>query len=207
MSTTNPNVSGVTMGDRAWIRFFIIAATILVLVNAAFSGFRVAKLLGPGPYPVDINLPRPAVNVPAGDSGKTLLTDVTAGTIHVRELPFLSHFAGIAAPILTTLTIATTTILLTLLAISIFRGRIFSKRNTRLVGAAGVTALLGFQAVNLAEVMLANGAVALATDSELKNPVSTIEPFVFILAGFGIAVIVAAFTIGERLQRESEGLV
>ena len=40
-----------------------------------------------------------------------------------------------------------------------------------------------------------------------RYAVIAIEPFPFVLAVFIVAIICTAFTIGERLQRDTEGLV
>ncbi len=41
----------------------------------------------------------------------------------------------------------------------------------------------------------------------LDNLVMTIAPFTLILGAFAIAAVGTAFTVGDRLQRDTEGLV
>ncbi len=94
-----------------------------------------------------------------------------------------------------------------LLARSILSGTVFSRRNTRLVMVAGIVGLLGFAAVRFFDNMLANAAVSAVTENAVDNAVISIEPFTFILAAFIISVIGTTFVIGDRLQRETEGLV
>ena len=55
--------------------------------------------------------------------------------------------------------------------------------------------------------MLANATVAQITDNGIDNAVISVEPFTFILGAFVIALICTVFSIGDRLQRDTDGLV
>ncbi|MBK0422687.1 hypothetical protein JD292_11450 [Leucobacter sp. CSA2] len=205
MSTTNPN--RVSSWDQIGIWIFIAVAALLVGGSAWLSGMRVADLLGPDPYDIQVGLIGSTANVSSGSDGASIPVSLETARIQVPTLPTASLVAGILEPIVTTLTVAGIAVLLTLLASSILRGRIFSKRNTLLVVTAGTIAMVGFPLAGLFQTMLANGALAVATHGALDNSPITFSPTPIILIAFAVGVFGTAFTIGERLQRETEGLV
>ena len=86
-------------------------------------------------------------------------------------------------------------------------GRIFGRGRTALVATAGITGLLGFASVRFFDNMLANATVARITDNGIDNAVMSVQPFTFILGAFVIALICTVFSIGDRLQRDTDGLV
>jgi uncharacterized integral membrane protein len=136
----------------------------------------------------------------------TVATAVFA-VMRIVELLSPDPAAGVAAPVITALITATVSACLIALAISVLRGTIFSRRNTRLVSVAGIVGLVGYAASELCRTMLANGALAWATDRQVDNIVFGVAPAPYVLAAFVIALVSTVFVVGERLQRETEGLV
>jgi hypothetical protein len=96
---------------------------------------------------------------------------------------------------------------LLLLAWSVLQDRVFSRRNTTLVVTAGITGLLGVAAHPFFGNMAANGAFAELSEGTFDNIVMTIEPAALLFAAFVAALAATVFTVGERLQRDTEGLV
>ena len=203
-STSTPPYRPST-SDRVGLMIFIAAGLAITVTTAVFAAIRITKVLSPGPTPVAVEFAGLPAEVPAGRG--TLTLDVASATIEVTDMPAASLFAGVAAPVLSTLVIATIAACLIALAISLMRGHIFSRRNSKLVVTAGFTGLLGFAAVNLFQTMLANGALAWASHREIDNMVLSIQPGIFLLAAFVIALVSSVFVIGERMQRDTEGLV
>ncbi|MCS0498498.1 hypothetical protein [Protaetiibacter mangrovi] len=105
------------------------------------------------------------------------------------------------------LTVVTVVTCLAYLARSVFAGRVFGPGNSRLVGTAGIVGLVGFAVVPFFGNMGANAAFAQISDGTFDNVVMAIQPFPFILAAFAVALITTVFVVGERLQRDAEGLV
>lgn len=194
-----------SLGDRVGLGIFIFAGLALTVSTAVFAAIRITEVLGPGATPVEVNFAALPAEIPAGDRGMGL--EVTSGIIRVRDLSTASLFAGIAGPALTTLVTATIAFCLIVLAVSIMRGHIFNKRNSRLVVTAGITGLLGFAAVNLFNTMLANETLALISGNEVESIVFSVQPGTYLLAAFVIALVSSVFVIGERMQRDTEGLV
>lgn len=203
--TTSPPTYRPSLGDRMGFWIFIIAGIALTVTTAVFAAIRIAEILGPGSIPVEVDFAALPAEGPAGELPMGM--EVTSGIIRVRDMSMAALFAGIAGPALTTLVTATIAVCLIVLAISIMRGQIFSKRNSKLVVAAGLTGLLGFAAVNLFNTMLSNEALASVSAREVNSIVFSVQPGTFLLAAFVIALVSSVFVIGERMQRDTEGLV
>lgn len=204
MSTTQ--ATEVSRGDKASIWAFLVAGAAIIVTAVVQAANRLGEVLGSGPTPVHIAMP-PGTQSSIPYPGGSLDVEVDTAVMQAQELPLASEIAGAASPIVWALVTISITVCLSLLAVSILRGRIFSRRNTRLVTIAGLTGLIGYAFAKLLDTMLANGAVAWASDQELDNLVMSVNPFAFIIAAFAIAVVATVFTVGERLQRETEGLV
>jgi hypothetical protein len=158
-----------------------------VRVLAEFSGTPAEAPIGPGGAPVTVELDR-----------AFLFTD---------ELPGASLVALVLAEIVFALTVAGVVACLVLLSASTLRGQVFSRRNTRLVGTAGTIGLLGAAAVPFLGNMAANGAFARISEREFDNVIMAVDLMPFVLGAFVVAIISTAFAVGERLQRDTEGLV
>ena len=72
---------------------------------------------------------------------------------------------------------------------------------------AVIAGLVGFATVRFFDNMLANATVARITDNGVDNAVISVEPFTFVLGAFVLALISTVFVIGDRLQRDTDGLV
>src|SRR5690606_9378722 len=87
------------------------------------------------------------------------------------------------------------------------RGRPSSRRNTRLVGTAGIVGVLGFAAVPFFGNMGANAAFAQLSQGTFDNVIMAVDLFPFVLGAFVAALAGTVFAVGDRLRREAEGLV
>ncbi|QEE60549.1 hypothetical protein FVA74_02415 [Salinibacterium sp. dk2585] len=91
--------------------------------------------------------------------------------------------------------------------INLMRGRSFTRGNTRLVFATALIVLLGALFTQWATIMGANGTYA-ALGAEFDGQSAVMDDFwPAYLAAMGIAAVAIAFRRGERLQRDTEGLV
>lgn len=179
-----------------------------MVVAVIAAVLRVVEFLSGRPFNVDVLLPEHSVvSVPLGAENTAVSIAATSGTVSVSDLPTPALVAGIAAAAFLALTICIITACLIALAIASLRGQIFSRRNTALVVTAGLAGLIGFTLANLAQTMLANGALAHAIGDSYAGPVVEANPLVWILAAFVVAVVATAFSVGARIQRETEGLV
>ena len=196
----------LTGGDKAALIAFCIGGVAIAVNFVVASVFRIVELARGTDVPVVVEFTGEPVEVSLAEGG-TISLGLDEGTITATDLPPMATLPGITGQVIQLITILVVIGSLILLSRSIFRGTVFSRRNTALVMTAGITGLIGFSAVRFFQNMLANATVNVVTDNAIDNAVITVEPFTFILAAFVVAVIGTAFVIGDRLQRETEGLV
>lgn len=95
------------------------------------------------------------------------------------------------------------------LCISLWRGRPFSRLATWLFATASITLLaggiLGVGLITIGQFILAGELNADPTGSVF--PMASTASFFPVFAGIALGVIAAAFEFGQRLQRDTDGLV
>lgn len=204
---TSTKQGTLSRGDAGALIGFCIAGVAIAAYITVFSIIRIIELVSGGRVPVLVEFVDQPVEAPLGAGGADITLELDRAIMTADRLPPIATVPGIVGQVIQILTIVVVIGCLMLLARGILAGTVFSRRNTGLVTTAGITGLLGFAAVQFFDNMLANAAVAAVTDNSVDNAVISIEPFTFVLAAFIIAVISTAFAIGDRLQRETEGLI
>ncbi|WP_341947539.1 hypothetical protein [Microbacterium sp. LWH11-1.2] len=197
----------LSRGDKGSLIAFCIAGAAIAAYIAVHSIIRIIGLGSGTAVPVMLEFVDQPVDVPLGAGGADLTLDLDRASVTAADLPPFAVVPGIIGQVLQILTIVVVIGCLLLLARSILGGTVFSRRNTALVMTAGITGLFGFAAVRFFDNMLANATVSAVTDNAFDTAVMSVEPFTFILGAFILAVIGTAFSVGDRLQRETEGLV
>jgi hypothetical protein len=204
---TSPKQGTLSRGDTGALIAFCIAGAAIAAYITIFSVIRMLTLVSGAAVPVMVKFVDQPVEAPLGAGGADITLELDRAAIHAPSLPAIAVTTGVIGQVLQIVAIVVVIGCLMLLARSILSGTVFSRRNTRLVMVAGLTGLLGYAAVQFFDNMLANAAVASVTDNAFDHAVISVEPFTFILAAFIISVIGTAFVIGDRLQRDTEGLV
>lgn len=205
---TSTKTRTISLGDRGALIGFCIAGVAIAAYITVFSIIRIIELARGVDVPVLVEFigSKTPVDLPLS-TGDSIAVGLDSAVITAPELPMIAIVPGIIAQIAQILTIVIVIGCLILLARSVLAGRVFSGRNTVLVATAGVTGLLGFAAVRFFDNMLANATVARITGNGVENAVISVEPFTFVLAAFVFALTSTVFVIGDRLQRDTEGLV
>jgi hypothetical protein len=198
----------ISRGDSGALIGFCIAGVLIAAYITVFSVMRIIELARGVDVPVLIEFApdASAVDLPLSTGG-SVAVGLDRGTIIAPQLPAIAAVPGIIGQVLQIITILVVIGCLILLARSTVSGRIFGRGRTALVATAGITGLLGFASVRFFDNMLANATVARITDNGIDNAVMSGEPFTFILGAFVIALICTVFSIGDRLQRDTDGLV
>ena len=207
MMTNTRKQGELSGGDKASLVVFCIAGAAIAAYITIFSIIRIITLSSGTRVPVMLEFIDQPVEVPLGADGANITLELDRAAITASDLPPLAIVPGIIGQVMQILTIVVVIGCLLLLARSILSGTVFSRRNTGLVMTAGITGLVGFTAVRFFDNMLANATVSAITDNAIDNALMSVEPFTVILGAFIIAVIGTAFAVGDRLQRETEGLV
>jgi hypothetical protein len=123
------------------------------------------------------------------------------------ELPGVAVAALVIGQVVLALSVVGVVGCLLVLAWNILRGRMFGKANTLLVATAGMTAVIGYALVPFFGNMGANAAFAAVSDQTFDNVVMSVDLFPLLLLVFVAALATTTFTVGARLQRDTEGLV
>ncbi|WP_341933358.1 hypothetical protein MRBLWO14_002367 [Microbacterium sp. LWO14-1.2] len=205
MSSTK-NDRALSRGDVASLVGFCVAGAVIAIYFTVFSIIRIVELARGTDVPVPVEFRGDSVDLPLSTGG-TIAVGLDSGTIIAPQLPLVAVVPGIIAQVVQIIAVVVVIACLILLARSTIGGRIFGRGRTALVATAGITGLLGFSGVRFFDNMLANATVARLTDNGIDNAVLTVEPFTFILAAFVVALITTVFSIGDRLQKDTEGLV
>jgi hypothetical protein len=194
-------------GDTASLAAFI-AAGAAIAISISFAGaVRIAELLGGGAVRVPLRFAGTRAEAPIGPGGDAVAVELDRAVVETAELPTTSVVALVLEQLALVGTVLVVTGSLLWLAVSIMRGRIFSRRHTALVATAGLTAVIGFALVPLFATMGANGAIASVSEGDFETPVVAVDLFPFVMLAFVAALASTVFTVGARLQRETEGLV
>lgn len=179
-------IAGVTLW-HAIARIVEVLPNRDVEVPGVFAGTIGQAPIGPDGAPVDVALERAVLTVPS-------LLDAAL-------------WALVAAQVVLAATVITVVTCLVVLIRDVTEGRIFSSGHTRLVGWAGSVGLAGYAAVPFLENMAANGGFARLSDRTFDNIVLTMDPFGLVMLAFVVAMAGTVFAVGDRLRRDTEGLV
>lgn len=193
--------------DTIGIRAFIVAGVGIVAWAVVGAVLRIVDALTSRDVRVLAEFAGTPAEAPIGPGGAPVTVELDRAYLFTDELPGASLVALVVAEVLFAVTVAAVVACLVLLSASTLRGRVFSRRNTRLVGTAGTVGLLGAAAVPFFRNMSANGAFARISDREFDNVVMSVDLMPYVLGAFVVAIIATAFAVGERLQRDTEGLV
>lgn len=194
--------------DRAGIYVFMIAGTAIMAWSLVAAVARIYQLLLGENIRASVSLVNTTAQVSVGGSAHTIPVEIDTAFVTASHLTSVAFGAAVIAAILGFLVISTVVLCLIFLARNILRGKVFSRGNTRLVLTAGMVALVGFGLMPVFD-----GIVGFEIAHELSDGAFTqsalfvAEPLPFILIGFVFAIIATAFTVGARMQRDTEGLV
>ncbi|MFS0866218.1 hypothetical protein AB3M83_02650 [Microbacterium sp. 179-B 1A2 NHS] len=197
----------LSRGDRTALLVLMAAGTILAGATVVAAVIRCVDVLSGGAAEVLAEFSGTPATAPIGVDGAAVQVSVDSAVLHVDELPVFSVVALVLQQAVLVIAVVTVVACLLLLARSVLRDRVFSRRNTVLVTVAGVTTLLATAAHPFFGNMAANGAFAAISDGTFDNVVMTIEPATLLFTAFVAALGSTVFTVGERLQRDTDGLV
>jgi len=144
--------------------------------------------------------------LPIGPDRAPVEVDVDRAVVTVPQPAAATQFALVAQPIVTGATGIAAIALLAFFAWNVARGRAFARANVRLVLAAAVTLIVGWAVGGLFTTMGVNGALSAVSEYTYDGIIFSTD-FTALWAILALGAIGGAFEIGERLQRETEGLV
>ena len=197
----------LTTPDAVSLGVFMVAGVAIAVWSIVVAVLRIVEVLPGRDVPVLAVFRDTPAQAPIGPDGAAVAVTLEQAWVTASELPVASVGALVIQQIIQAGTIITVVVCLLLLVRGILRGTVFSRRNTTLVTVAGLTALIGFALVPFFGNMGANGAFAAISDRTFDNVIMSSDLMPFIVIAFVAALGSTVFTIGDRLQRETEGLV
>lgn len=204
---TDTDVARQSRGDTIAIWAFMIAGAIIAVASVWGAVARIVEVLPNHDVRVLAEFAGDSVDAPIGPGGGALPVELEQGFVTVPSLPAIGIAVIVLQQIAAAATVVTVVVCLVLLSRGILRGTVFSRRNTALVATAGIVGLLGAAAVPFFGNMAANAAFARLSDGDFDNVLISIEPFPYILAAFIVALASTVFAVGDRMRRDTEGLV
>jgi hypothetical protein len=197
----------ISRADRVGMWILMAAGAAIAVTTAVMAGIRIAEVLGNHDVEVLGEFAGTIARAAIGPDGALVDVELDRAVLTVPSLPVAAVGALVLQQLALVATVWTLVAALGLVTLSAMRGRTFSRRNTRLVGAAGIVGVLGFAAVPFFGNMGANAAFAQLSDYTFDNVVMSVDLFPYVLGAFVAALAATVFAVGDRLRREAEGLV
>ncbi len=207
MSLDTPTRNVPSRGDRIGIAVFIGVGAVIAAVSVIAAAIRIVEVLGSRTVSVLGEFLGTPAQAPIGPGGAMVEVLLDRAVLTTEELPIASLVALILQQVIVAASIVVGVTCLVLLSLSILRGVIFTRRTSRLVLIASIAALVGVAADPIFGNMAANGAFAAISDGEFNNVIMTLDAFPYVLGAFVVAIVGTVFSVGERLQRDTAGLV
>lgn len=191
--------------DRVGLWIFNVLGIAIAASAAVMSTARVLEFFRRAPVDIDMNFSGTTSNLVSG--GATYEIELTKGVLSSDNLPTAAVVAGVAQAIVMGLAVIAIVVCLLLLSARVMRGQVFGRVSTFLILVAGISGLVGAVAFKILGGILAVEAFQRVSAGMDDLVIAEFDLGPFILAGFVIALLTSVFTVGDRLQRETEGLV
>lgn len=199
--------SAIKRADAVALWIFI-AAGVTIAIAATWSAVaRIIDVLPNRDVSVLAQFSGTSAEAPIGVNGAPETVELDMAFVTAPSLPAASVWAVVIQQVILAAVIICVVACLAWLAHNVSRGRVFSRTNTVLVSTAGLTGLAGLFAVPFFGNMAANGAFAVVSDRTFDNVILSVDLFPLVLAAFVVGLMSTVFAVGERLQRDTEGLV
>lgn len=206
-NNTGTGPRALSRGDTIGMLVFMLAGITIAVSWITASVIRIIEVLPNHDVALPATFAGTRAEAPIGPDGASVSVILDTATIIAPSLPVASLVSLIIQQVIGALAVTIFIACLLILSRNIIRGQIFSRRNTVLVTVAGFVGIGGFVAVPFFGNMAANGAFARLSDGDFENVIMSVDVFTFIFLGFIVALAATVFSVGERIQRDTEGLV
>ena len=206
MSATT-TIPAVKRGDAISLWIFMAAGVGIAIWAAWSAAVRIIEVLPNQDVAVPAEFAGTTADAPIGVDGAPVEIELDSAIITAPSLPAASLAALVIQQVVMAVVVVAVVVCLVWLARNVSRSIVFSRTNTVLVTTAGFTGIAGYFAVPFFANMAANGAFAAISDRTFDNVVMSVEVFPLILLTFIAATAATVFGVGERLQRDTDGLV
>ncbi|MET0734518.1 MAG: hypothetical protein ABWY55_02605 [Microbacterium sp.] len=193
--------------DAAGLWAFAAIGLAFVVWTVVSAVIRITELVPNRDVRVFAQFSGTMAEAPIGPDGAPVPVELDTAYLTAPELPVASVAALVIEQLIIIVTVTTVVACLLLLQRSILRGRVFSRSNTALVATAAVVGYAGVIGAPFFANMGANGAFARISDRTFDNVILSADLVQIFGIPFIAALALTTFTVGERLQRDTQGLV
>lgn len=200
------DLTTVDKSDRIGL-YLSVAFAVIGIVGIVMATVQRLIEVAPGKdIPVLVPLTGETAQLPIGPDGAAFTVEVDTATVIVADPAPATLFALWAQPIVMGLSWSVGLVLAAIFCLRIARARIFGQGTARIVYAAASVLMFGWFAGSILTNMTTNGALSSISNYTYDSAIFTanLGPAfaVLLLAAVGVAL-----QMGEKLQRETEGLV
>lgn len=186
-----------------WIIVFAVVLACGVVVDAVLQ---LSQIIPNADVPVTVRLPDEAATLPLGPGGSGVDVSVDRAILSLSGLPPAPYAALIAEVSIHALSLLGALACAAFVVLNLARGRAFTRDNTVLLvvmaGAIGLDLVAG----SFLRSYITAAATAQISDGAYVAPNEPMD-FLKLFLFFGLGAVARAFAVGERLQRDTEGLV
>lgn len=206
MSTTSEPVATPDASDRLGLYLASGAAGIGIVSVLVSTIARLVQVAPGHDVPVAVRLSDETVQVPVGPNGSLVDGTVETATVIVADPAPATLFALWAEPIAWGVTWIALLVIGAILCLRIARAQVFNRVTYRLLYAASAILTAGWFVGSILTAMTVNGALSAVSDYtyEVQSMHINLAAVIGIIA---IAAVGTAVQLGEKLQKETEGLV
>ena len=197
----------MSRADAAAMIVFMLAGAGIALTTLISAVVRISEVLSDQQVALFARFWETVVQVQIDPDVTSLPVDLDTGWFTTATVPAVSVVLLVVQQVVLALGVGSVIACLLLVAWSVLRGRVFGRTNTRLVTAAGIAGLLTLAVVPLLGDMAASEAFDEIAAGRLDYVAISVDIFPLILTALVAALATTVFTMGERLQRDTEGLV
>jgi hypothetical protein len=200
------DITRVEKSDRVGLYLSVAFAAIGICIALTGTAFRLIEVAPGHDIPVLVPLAGEPAALPLGPNGAAVTAQVRTATVIVADPAPATLFALWAQPIVSGLGWSVGLVLAAKFCLRLARAQVFTRGTVRLTFAATVVLISAWFAGSILTHMTTNGALAAVSDYtyDSVNFKGDDAPLVGVLL---LASVGVALRVGERLQRETEGLV
>lgn len=197
----------VSRWDAVGMGVYALLGAILVVATTVAAVVRIMEIVANDGVRVFAQFAGTRADAPIGPDGAPVEIELDTAWLLAPELPVASVGALVIEQIVIVASVAIVVACFLLLMWNTLRGRVFSRRNTALVATAGIAGFVGVVAAPFFGNMGANGAFAWISDRTFDNVILSANVVQIFGLAFIVSLAVTVFTVGDRLQRDTKGLV
>lgn len=200
--------TAVNRKDRTDLWTTIVFAAIAAVVTVVVTVIRLLDLFAVDGIAATARVDGVQAGLPIGPGGASVTGRIHELSFTAADIPALSAGSYAAAIIITGLTYLVVIACILRFCLNLMLGQAFTRQNTRLITAAAIIILAGTALTAFCNTMGANGAFASLGDGAVEPQTgTTTEYWVAMFACVALGAVAVAFRAGERMQRDTDGLV